>query len=323
MTTTIARTALAASLACATLAAAAQGYPTKAVRLVVASSPGGGTDITARAIAPKIGEYLGQQVYIENRAGATTTIGSEHVARSDPDGYTLLMGVSSITIIPHLLRGLRYDPMHDFAPVSQVLRSPNIVVAHPSLPVKSVKELIAFAKQHPGELNFAAGGAGSSQHLAIELLKSMTKTNMVHVPYKGQGLALIDTIAGHVSLMMANVISALPHVRAGKLRAMGVTGPRRIDIAPDIPAINEGVPGYEVVQWYAIFVPVKTPRPIIDKLNAAVVHTVKDPGIRKRFIHEGGEPVGNTPEEFAAIIQADYQKWGRVVKEAKLKINQR
>jgi len=317
------RIALAACLVAMSIPAGAQDYPSKPVRLVVASTPGGGTDITARAIGPKIGEHLGQQIIIENRAGATTTIGGEHVARSDPDGYTLLMGVSSITIIPHLLRGLRYDPMKDFAPVSQVVLSPNIIVAHPSLPVKTVKELIAFARARPGQLNFAAGGAGSSQHLAIELLLSMTKTKMVHVPYKGQGMALIDTIAGHVSLMMANVLSALPHVRAGRLRAMGVTGPKRVSIAPEIPTVGEGVPGYEVLQWYGIFVPAKTPRPIIDKIHAAIVRVVQDPSIRKRFMDSGGEPVGNTPEQFAAIMQADYRKWGRVVKEAGLKVNQR
>jgi tripartite-type tricarboxylate transporter receptor subunit TctC len=311
-------------LGAAAMGAAAQNYPTKPVRLVVASTPGGGTDITARAIAPKMSEFLGQQVVVENRAGATTTIGGEHVARSDPDGYTLLLGVSSITIIPHLLRGLRYDPMAAFAPVSQVVVSPNIVVAHPSLPVKTVKDLIAFAKKRPGELNFAAGGAGSSQHLAIELFKSMAKVNMVHVPYKGQGLALIDTIAGHVSLMMANVVSALPHVRNDKLRALGVTGPKRISIAPNIPTVSEaGLPGYAVLQWYGVLAPAKTPRVIIDKIHAAIVRVVADPAITKRFTDNGGEAVGNTPEEFAAIMQADYQKWGKVVREAGIKVNQR
>jgi tripartite-type tricarboxylate transporter receptor subunit TctC len=301
--------------------AGAQDYPTKPIRLVVPTVPGGGTDITARQIAPRISEHLGQQIVIENRPGATTTIGGEHVARSEPDGYTLLMGVSSITIIPHILRGLRYDPMTDFAPVSQVVLSPNIIVAHPSLPVKTVKDLIAFARPRPGQLNFAAGGAGSSQHLAIELFQSMAGVKMVHVPYKGQGQALIDTMAGHVSLMMANVISALPHVRNGRLRAMGVTGSKRVSIAQNIPTVSEaGLPGYAVLQWYGVLVPAKTPRGIIDRIHAAVVRVVQDPAITKRFTDNGGEPVGNTPEQFAAVIQADYKKWGKVVKDAGIKV---
>ncbi|MBI3043986.1 MAG: tripartite tricarboxylate transporter substrate binding protein [Betaproteobacteria bacterium] len=316
--------ALAACLIAASLSASAQDYPTKPVRLVVPTTPGGGTDLAARAIQPKLSEYLGQQVLIDNRPGATTTIGGEFVARSEPDGYTLLMGVSSLTIVPHILRGLRYDPMTAFTPVSQVVVSPNIIVAHPSLPTRSVQELIAFARARPGQLNFAAGGAGSSQHLAIELFLSMTGLKMVHVPYKGQGPALIDTIAGHVSLMMANVLSALPHVKDKRLRALGVTGPKRSAIAPGIPTIAEaGVPGYEVLQWYGVLAPAKTPRSIINKIHAVTVRAVQDPQIKRRFISDGGETVGNTPEEFAAIIQADYKKWGKVVKDAGIKVNQR
>jgi len=324
MSCELARCALAACLVAAPVAAQSQAYPTKPVRLVVASTPGGGTDITARAIGPKMSEHLGQQIIIENRAGATTTIGGEHVARSEPDGYTLLMGVSSITIIPHILRGLRYDPMKDFAPVSQVLVSPNIIVAHPSLPVRTVKELVAFARPRPGQLNFAAGGAGSSQHLAIELFLYMTNTKMVHVPYKGQGMALIDVVAGQVSLMMANVISALPHIRNARLRAIGVTGPKRSSVAPDIPTIAEaGVPGYAVLQWYGVLVPAATPRDIVGRVHAAVVHAVQDPKIRARIVADGGEPVGNTPEEFSAIIQADYKKWGDVIRKAGIRVDQR
>ena len=320
----LARCALAACLIAAPVAAQAQAYPTKPIRLVVASTPGGGTDITARAIGPKMAEHLGQQIIIENRAGATTTIGGEHVARSEPDGYTLLMGVSSITIIPHILRGLRYDPMTDFAPISQVLVSPNIIVAHPSLPVRTVKELIAFARPRPGQLNFAAGGAGSSQHLAIELFLYLTGTKMVHVPYKGQGMALIDVVAGQVSLMMANVISALPHVRNSRLRALGVTGPKRSSVAPDIPTIAEaGVPGYAVLQWYGVLVPAATPRDIVGRVHGAVLHAVRDPKISARIVADGGEPVGNTPEEFAAIIQADYKKWGDVIRKAGIRVDQR
>jgi len=320
----LAHCALSACLIAASPAAHAQDYPTKPIRLVVGSTPGGGTDISARAIAPKLTEYLGQQVIIENRAGATTTIGVNFVARSAPDGYTLLMGVSSLTINPHILKNIPYDVLKDLAPVSQVVVAPNIMVSHPSLPARSVKELIAFARTRPGQLNFAAGGAGSSQHLAIELFLSMTGLKIIHVPYKGQGPALLDVIAGHVSLMMANVISALPQVKNGRIRAIGVTGLKRAAVAPDIPTIAEGgVPGYEVVQWYGVLAPANTPRDIIAKLHAATVHALQDPAIKERFISDGGETVGSTPEEFAAVIRADLKKWGKMVKEAGIKPDQR
>jgi tripartite-type tricarboxylate transporter receptor subunit TctC len=316
--------ALSACLIAASIVAYAQDYPTKPVRLVVASTPGGGTDISARLIAPKLSEYLGQQVIIENRAGATTTIGVNFVARAAPDGYTLLMGVSSLTINPHILTNVPYDAVKDLAPVSQVVVAPNIMVSHPSLPARSVKELIAFARTRPGQLNFAAGGAGSSQHLAIELFLSMTGLKIVHVPYKGQGPALLDVMAGHVSLMMANVISALPPVRNGRIHALGVTGLNRATVAPDIPTIAEaGVPGYEVVQWYGVLAPANTPRDIIAKLHAGTVRAVQDPLIRQRIVSDGGEPVGNTPEEFAAIIRADFRKWGDVIRKAGIKLDQR
>ena len=323
-TNQLAHGALTACLIAASAAVCAQDYPTKPVRLVVGSTPGGGTDISARALAPKLSEYLGQQFIVENRAGATTTIGVNFVARSAPDGYTLLMGVSSLTINPHILKNVPYDVVKDLAPISLVVMAPNIMVAHPSLPARSVKELIAFAKARPGQLNFAAGGAGSSQHLAIELFLSMTGLKIIHVPYKGQGPALLDVMAGHVSLMMANVISALPQVKNGRLRAIGVTGLKRATVAPDIPTIAEGgVPGYEVVQWYGVLAPANTPRDIIAKLHAATVRALQDPAIRERFVSEGGETVGNTPEEFAAVIRADLKKWGKMVKDAGIIPDQR
>jgi tripartite-type tricarboxylate transporter receptor subunit TctC len=311
-----------ACLIAASTAAYAQDYPTKPVRLVVASTPGGGTDISARAIAPKLSEYLGQQVVIENRAGATTTIGVNFVARSAPDGYTLLMGVSSLTINPHILTNIPYDAVKDLAPVSQVVVAPNIMVSHPSLPARSVKELIAFARTRPGQLNFAAGSGGSNPHLAMELFLSMTGLKIVHVPYKGQGPALIAVVAGEVSLMMANVLSALPHVRNGRIRAHGVTSDKRATVAPDIPTIAEaGVPGYEVVQWYGVLAPANTPRDIIAKLHAATVRALQDPATKQRLISDGSEPVGNTPEEFAAVIRADLKKWSKVVKDAGIKLD--
>lgn len=304
------------------LPAHAQEYPTKLVRMVVATSPGGGTDIAARLVSPKLTEYFGRQVVVENRGGASTTIGGEFVARSAPDGYTLLMGVSSLTILPHILMKVPYKP-EDFAPITQVATSPNIVVAHPSLPARTTKELIALAKARPGQINIAAGGAGSSQHLAIVLFVTMTDARITHVPYKGTGMAMIDVVAGHVHLMMANIIQALPIIRNGRLNAIGVTGLARTTVAPNIPTIAEGgVPGYEVVQWYGLLAPANTPRDIIAKVRTGTVRALQDPVAKERFIADGAETVGNTPEEFAAIIAADLRKWAKVVKDAGIKPQQ-
>ena len=324
MSRELASRALAVCLAAVSGYSSAQDFPSKPLRLVVGSTPGGGTDISARLIAPKMSEQLGQQVVVENRPGATTTIGVNYVVRSAPDGYTLLMGVSSLAINPHILQNVPYDALKDLAPVTQVLVAPNIMVAHPSLPVRTVKDLVAFARPRPGQLNFAAGGAGSSQHLAIELFLYMTGTKIVHVPYKGQGMALIDVVAGQVSLMMANVISALPHVRSARLRALGVTGSKRTTVAPDIPTIAEaGVPGYEVLQWYGVLAPAATPREIIGRLHGVIAHAVQDPKIRERIVADAGEPVGNTPDEFSAILRADYKKWGDVIRKAGIRVDQR
>jgi tripartite-type tricarboxylate transporter receptor subunit TctC len=307
--------------AAAVLAQAADEYPSKPVRLVVGSTPGGGTDIAARLIAPKLTEQFGRQFVVENRPGASTTIGVDHVVRSAPDGYTLLMGVSSLAINPHLRAKMPYDALKDLAPVSQVIISPNVMVAHPSLPARSVKELVALAKARPGELNFAAGSAGSNQHLAIELFVYMTGTKMVHVPYKGQGMALIDVVAGQVSLMMANVISALPHVRNARLRALGVTGSKRSPVAPDIPTVAEtGVPGYEVLQWYGVLAPAATPREIVERLQRAIVVALQDPKVRERIAADGGEPVGSTPDQLGAILRADHKKWGEVIRKAGIRV---
>ena len=324
MSRELASRALAVCLAAVSGYSSAQDFPSKPLRLVVGSTPGGGTDISARLIAPKMSEQLGQQVVVENRPGATTTIGVNYVVRSAPDGYTMLMGVSSLAINPHILKNVPYDALKDLAPVTQVLVAPNIMVAHPSLPIRTVKDLVAFARPRPGQLNFAAGGAGSSQHLAIELFLYMTGTKIVHVPYKGQGMALIDVVAGQVSLMMANVISALPHVRSARLRALGVTGSKRTTVAPDIPTIAEaGVPGYEVLQWYGVLAPAATPREIIGRLHGVIAHAVQDPKIRERIVADAGEPVGNTPDEFSAILRADYKKWGDVIRKAGIRVDQR
>jgi tripartite-type tricarboxylate transporter receptor subunit TctC len=230
------------------------------------------------------------------------------------------MGVSSLTINPYIQAKVPYDVVKDFAPISQVVVVPNLVVSHPSLPVRTLKELTAFARARPGQLDFASGGVGSNQHLAIELLLSMTGLKIVHVPYKGQGTALIDAVAGHVHLMMSNILSALPHVKRGRLRALGVTTLKRARVVPDIPTVAEnGVPGYEVVQWYGVLAPAATPREVITKVHAAVVRVLQDPAIQAHFVNDGGEPIGGTPEEFAAVIRADLAKWGKVVRERGIK----
>ena len=300
--------------------AGAQGWPVKPVRLVVPSSPGGGTDISARLIAPRLGQELGQQVVVENRAGAGTMIGSEAVARAAPDGYTLLMGISTLTINPHILRKLPFDAMKDLAPVTQAVVLPNMLVSHPSLPAKTVKELVAFARARPGQLNFGSAGVGTNPHLCMELFLSMTGTKMVHVPYKGVGPASVDLVAGHVSLMMANMLTAGPHIKSGRLRAYGVTGARRSAAAPEYPTIAEaGVPGYEAVQWYGVLVPAATPRDIVTRLHGALARVLGDPVMKERFAADGAEAVGNSPEEFAAAMRNDFVKWGKVVKSAGIK----
>ena len=297
-------------------------YPVKPVRLVVPTSPGGGTDFSARAIAPKLSELLGQQVVVENRAGGGTMIGNELVARAAPNGYTLLMGISSITSIPFLYAKVPYDVVKDLAPVSQVVTVPHLLVAHPSLPARSVRELIAFAKARPGQLNFAAGSAGSNPHLAMELFNRMAGVKMVHVPFKGQGPALSDVLGGHTSLMMGNLLSALPNVKAQRLRAYGVSSARRAAVAPDIPTIAEaGVAGFAVVQWFGVFAPTGTPPDVTSKVHSAVVRALQDPQTRERFVGDGAEPVGSTPEQFAAVIRADLEKWGKVIRDAGIKLD--
>jgi tripartite-type tricarboxylate transporter receptor subunit TctC len=284
---------------------------------VVPSSPGGGTDISARILAPKLTESLGQQVVVDNRPGAGTMIGGEIVARSAPDGYTLLMGISTLAINPAIYKSVRYDALRDFAPISQAVSLSNVIVSHPSLPAKNVKELVAFAKARPGQLNFASAGVGTSPHLSMELFLVMTGLKMVHVPYKGSGPGTADTVAGHVMLMAPNMLTALPHIRSGRLRAFGVTGVRRAPGANDIPTIAEaGVPGYEAVQWYGVLAPAGTPRPIVDRLHAEVVKALQQPDVKERLAHDGAEGVGSSPEEFARYLKSETDKWAKVVKAA-------
>jgi tripartite-type tricarboxylate transporter receptor subunit TctC len=318
--TAVAAVILAACTSLQPASAQQTSYPVRAIRLVVPSSPGGGTDITARLVAPKLSELLGQQVVIENRSGAGTMIGGEVVARAAPDGYTLLMGISTLAINPAMYKKVPYDALRDFAPISQVVSLPNILVAHPSLPVKTVKDLIAFARVRPAQINFASAGMGTSPHLSMELLLTMTGLRMIHVPYKGSGQGVVDVLAGHVSLMTPSILTGLPYVKDGRLRALGVTSAKRAVGAPDIPTIAEaGVPGYEATQWFGMLAPAGTPADIVNRLHKEIVRVLAIPDMRERFAADGAEPVGSTPEEFLAYIRAETAKWADVIKQAGIK----
>ncbi|MBI4195582.1 MAG: tripartite tricarboxylate transporter substrate binding protein [Betaproteobacteria bacterium] len=301
--------------------ALAAGYPDRPVRLVVPSPPGGGTDTTTRMIAPKLSEILGQQLVIDNRGGAAGNIGAEIVARAAPDGYTLLACIASHTSNPAVMKKVGYDLERDFAPISLMVKVPNILISHPSLPAKNIKELIAFARARPGQLQFASAGLGSAPHLMMELFASMAGLKMIHVPYKGAGPALTDVIAGHVPIFAGNILSTLPHVKAGRVRAYGVTSARRSTAAPEIPAIAEGgLTGYEAVTWFGLLVPAGTPREIVMRLHGAVVGALEDPAVKQRFINDGAEPKpSSSPEEFREFMRAETKKWAKVIRDSGMK----
>lgn len=298
-----------------------QAYPTRPVRLVVASSPGGGTDTSARIIAPKLSVLLGQQVVVENRPGAATLVGLEVVARSAPDGYTLLIGNSSMTILPSMSKSVRMDVIRGVTPITIAVSLPQILVSHPSLPAVTLKQLIAFARTRPGQLDYAAGSYGGHPHLCMELLIHMAGLKIIYVPYKSGNAGVVDVLAGHVPLMMSSVLTALPHVRNEKLRAYGVTTARRASGVPDVPTIAEaGVPGYEAAQWFGFFAPAGTPRDIIGRLHGDLMRVLKDPEVRKRFVADGAETAwSNSPEDFGALIRAEEAKWAKLVKDAGIK----
>ena len=292
-------------------------YPTRPVRIIIPSSPGGGTDILARLIAPAFSERLGQTAVVDNRPGAGSIIGNEIVAKAPPDGYTLLMGISTVAILPAIHKKLPYDAMRDLATITQVISAPNILVVHPSMPVKSVKELIAFARKRPGEINYASAGLGTNPHLSMELFLSMTGTKMVHVAYKGLGPAVVDLVAGHVVVATTTMLTGLPHVKGGRLRGLATTGSKPSTSLPDLPTVAEaGVPGYEAVQWYGLFAPAKTPKDIITKLHAAMTGALQAPAVRDKLVQDGAEPVGSSSEEFARFLRTETEKWGKVVRSA-------
>ncbi len=310
-------TALLVALGAAALAPAtnAQTYPSKPIRLVVGFTPGGGVDINARLLGPKLTEYLGQQVIIDNRPGAGTNIANEHVAKSAPDGHTLLISTATVAINMSLYKKVPFDTLRDFTAVSMFSMSPNILVVHASVPVKNVKELVALARKKPGVLNFSSAGSGTTQHLSGELFKVSTNTNIVHVPYKGSAPSMTALISGEVDLSFANIPAISQHVKSGRLRPLANLGPQRSDQLPNVPTIKEaGVDGVEVVVWYGVLVPAATPREIVTTLANAIARAARDADVRKRLIDLGAEPVGNTPKEFGRQLRAEVTKWAQVVK---------
>jgi tripartite-type tricarboxylate transporter receptor subunit TctC len=307
----------------AVLAAAAplsaQQYPARAIRLIVASSPGSGVDIVSRIMAQKLSAGIGQQVIIDNRAGAGANLGAEIAAKAPADGYTLLMGTPAHTINVSLYSGLNYDILRDFAPVSLVSTGQYVVVVHPSVPAQSVKALIALAKARPGALAFGSAGPGNATHLAGELFNSMAGTRMLHVPYKGSGPGLIDLMSGQIQVMFANITAGLPHMRTQRVRALAVTGPKRTAQAPDIPTVAEAaLPGYAVTSFFGVLAPAGTPAAIIAKLYADIVKAVHTADVQASLAAEGAEALGSTPEEFAAYIRAEIPRWAAAVKMAGL-----
>jgi tripartite-type tricarboxylate transporter receptor subunit TctC len=310
---------IAALLSCA--AAWPQTYPAKPIRFIVPFPAGGGADIFARLIGRKLGENVGQQFVVDNRAGASGIIGCEAVARSAPDGYTLLMGTTGThTTNPAVFSKLPYDPLRDFAPISLVAESPFLLLVHPSLPVANLKELIAFARARPGQLTYASSGTGSSSHLGFELFNHMAGIKGVHVPYKGLPPATLDTISGYVTMTWNSITASMPYLKSRQLKALGIGSAKRSALLPDIPTISEaGLPGFELGSWYGIFAPAGTPPDIVRRLRNEVVKAVNDPGMKDQFAALSAEPVGSTPEEFTAVLKQDLAKWAKVARQASVK----
>ncbi len=313
-------TATLAALAPAS-AAVAQAYPSRPIRFIVPFAAGAGVlDIMARIVGQHLGTAIGQQVVIENRPGAGGNVGAEVAAKATPDGYTMLMGAVALVVSPYLYAKLPFDPLADLVPVTQVNSAPLMLIVHPSLPVKSVAELIAYAKARPGQLNYGSGGVGSTPFLATELFKSMAGINVVHVPYRGGAPALADLVAGQLSFMIENVPGSLPLVRDGKLRALAITSRQRLALVPDLPTMEEaGVPGYEMIGWNGIFVPKGTPSEIVTRLNAELVKVLRSAEVGEQLAKLGAVPVGDSPEQFGAFVKAESARWGKIIKDLGIK----
>ena len=309
-------------LGCALAAggASAQPYPSKPVRIIVAAAPGGGTDFVSRLLGQKLGEALGQQVLVENRGGAGGTIGYEYGVKSAPDGYTLTMATGTYSINPSLYP-IRFHPLNDFTPVIWVARGPYVIVVHPSLPAKNVRELIALAKARPGEITFGSSGQGAIVHLTTELFLHMASIKMTHVPYKGGGPAMIDLIAGHIQLVFATAPLGLPHAKAGRVRALAVTTPERVAAEPGIPTVAEsGVPGYEVTNWHGLIGPKGLPRPVVERLNGEMTKIIRQKEMEERLQTDGLTAVGGTPEQLYEQVRKELEQWRLVVQRAGIKV---
>jgi tripartite-type tricarboxylate transporter receptor subunit TctC len=312
-----------AGLCCNTMAAqrpAAAAYPAKPVRVLVGFAPGGGSDLLSRMVGGKLAERWGEPVVTDNRPGAGGTIALDLAAKAAPDGYTLLVISGSQITNATLVTKVPFDIRKAYAPITQMTSQPYVLLEHPSVPAKSVKELIAYAKAHPGKLNFASSGTGSSAHLGMELFKALAHVDMVHVPYKGSGQALIDLIGGQVQLLLASAISAGPHLKSGKLSALGVTSAKRSRFLPDLPSIGETLPGFDVTGWYGLVAPAGTPAPLVAKINADVAQALHSADIEQNLATDGAEPAPSTPAAFHATIGNEIDKWTRVVRDAKLKL---
>jgi tripartite-type tricarboxylate transporter receptor subunit TctC len=304
--------------------ATAQTYPSRPVTVVVGFAPGGGTDTVARVMQRKLGEYLGQAIIVENRAGAGGIIGADVVAKAAPDGYTILLAtIAALAVAPHLNSKLPYNPLRDFAPISMATVSGNVLVVHPSLPAKTIAEYVKEANTRPGGLPYGSSGVGSAGNLAGELFRLTAKANLIHVPYKGGGPAMSDLLGGQIPSVFASATTATPQVKAGKLRALGTTAPKRSATMPDVPTIAEqGFPGYEATNWYAFVAPARTPKDIVARLNREIVRTLRDPETHDAIFKQGEEPTPSTPEELAQHMAREYATWGRVIREAGIPVEQ-
>jgi tripartite-type tricarboxylate transporter receptor subunit TctC len=301
----------------AAAAADAGAYPSRPVRMIVPYAPGGGADTLARYIGQALGDSFGQSFVIDNRGGGGTIIGSDLAAKAPPDGYSIIMVASTHAVVSSLYKSLPYDPIRDFAPIVRVASAPNILVVHPSLAASSVKELVALAKAKPGELVYASSGNGGGSHLAMELLRSLARIDMVHVPYKGTGPAMIDVLSGQAKLMFGGMIGTVTHVRSGRLRAIAISSAARSTVVPEVPTVAEsGYPEYEATTWYGMLAPAKTPASVVQALNGRTATVLKDAKLVQRITAQGAEASANTPEQFAAYIRTEQVKWGKVVRES-------
>jgi tripartite-type tricarboxylate transporter receptor subunit TctC len=305
------------------LAQSQSDYPNHSIKILVGFAPGGGTDVVARLIGQKMQESMGQPVVVENRAGATGMIAAELLTKSAPDGYTILMGhVNSNAIAPNLFKTMAYDAVADFQPVTYVGYVPNILAVHPSVPAKTVPELIALAKKDPGKLTFASSGIGSTQHLAGEMFQLLTGTQLIHIPYKGSGQAITDLLAGQVSMNFDTMPPVLPHVQAGKLKALAISTPARLAQLPDVPTFNEvGITGFDVTNWYGVFLPAKTPKDIVARVSLEVNKAMSDPATRAKLVEIGTQLGGGSPEDFEKFLKSELAKYARLIKDAKIPMN--